>query len=330
MTIKLSRLRRHENLRRLVRETELNAADFVYPLFIKQGLKEKYPITSMPGQYQLGLMHLEEEVHHITKLGIPAVLLFGIPAHKDQQGSSACDPDGIIPQAIRKIKSIAPDLLIISDICFCEYTDHGHCGIITTDNHIHHAATAALLAKQSIIHAEAGCDIIAPSGMIDGMVKTIREGLDNAGFQSVPILSYAVKFSSALYGPFREAAEGAPKFGSRAAHQMDPANQREALREVRQDVAEGTDMIIIKPAAYYLDIIRQTRDHFPEIPLAAYQVSGEYAMIKAAAEAGWLDEKKTVLESLIAIKRAGADFIITYFAKDAANWLHSGENSCNS
>lgn len=316
------RLRHHETLRTMVQETHLRVQDLICPLFIKHGLTKKNPIASMPGQYQLGLNHLEEEIQEIVALGIPAVLLFGIPEYKDESGSAALHDHGIVQQAITTIKKIAPQLLVISDICFCEYTSHGHCGVLTENADVHNDKTLDLLVKQSLSHARAGCDIIAPSGMMDGMVAAIREGLDAAGFQHVPILSYAAKYASAFYGPFREAAEGAPQFGDRRTYQMDPANTKEALREVDLDVEEGADMLMVKPALSYLDIIYQTKRRYPEIPLCAYQVSGEYAMIKAAAQCGWLDEKKVALETLLSIKRAGADFIITYFAKVVAEWLN--------
>ena len=322
---RLRRLRRHETLRTMVQETHLRVENLVCPLFIKHGLTEKNPIASMPGQYQLGLSHLKEEIQEIVSLGIPAVLLFGIPEYKDEQGSAALHDHGIVQQAIIEIKKLAPQLLIISDICFCEYTSHGHCGVITETTgqmDVANDETLSLLVQQSLSHARAGCDSIAPSGMMDGMVAAIREGLDQEGFQHIPILSYAAKYASAFYGPFREAAEGAPQFGDRRTYQMDPANAKEALREVDLDVEEGADMLMVKPALSYLDIIHQTKQRYPEIPLCAYQVSGEYAMIKAAAQCGWLDEKKVALETLLSIKRAGADFIITYFAKAASQWLN--------
>ncbi len=327
MMPRLRRLRQNEAIRNLMRETHLSVNDFIFPLFIKQGITEKKAIASMPGLFQLGLCHLEEEIKEIVALKIPAVLLFGIPEneHKNETGSIACHDDGIVQEAIRKIKQYAPNLLIISDICFCEYTSHGHCGPMTEKTgtpDVDNDVTLALLVEQSISHAKAGTHVIAPSGMMDGMVAAIRDGLDNAGFTHIPILSYAAKYASAFYGPFREAAEGAPKFGDRRTYQMDPANGKEALREVDYDVAEGADMLMVKPALSYLDIIHQTKQRYPEIPLCAYQVSGEYAMIKAADQNGWLDEKKVALEALLSIKRAGADFIITYFAKIAArDWL---------
>lgn len=324
LTHRPRRLRRTEALRSLIRETHLDIHDFVCPLFIKQGLTKKTAIKSMPGQYQLGLNDLNAEIEEIVSLGLQAILLFGIPEHKDAQGHVALDENGIIQKAIRQIKQQAPDLLIISDVCFCEYTSHGHCGPVNQKTgrlDVDNDETLDLLVQQSISHAKAGADIIAPSGMMDGMIKAIRTGLDCAGFQHVPILSYSAKYASSFYGPFREAAEGVPQFGDRQTYQMDPANGKEALKEIDLDVLEGADMLMIKPALSYLDIIYQTKQRYPEIPLAAYQVSGEYAMIKAAAQSGWLDEKKAALETLLSMKRAGADFIITYFAKDAAKWF---------
>ncbi len=324
MITRLRRLRQHEALRTLIQETHLHVHDLVYPLFIKQGLTEKKPIGSMPGQYQLGLNHLKEEIQEIVHLGIPAVILFGIPECKDAQGSAALSDAGIIQQAIKEIKQLAPQLLVISDICLCEYTDHGHCGVIsekTGKMDVDNDDTLGLLVAQSVSHAKAGCDVIAPSGMMDGMIAAIRTGLDQAGFSHLPILSYAAKYASSFYGPFREAAEGAPQFGDRRTYQMDPANEKEALREIDLDVQEGADMLMVKPALSYLDIIHQTKQRYPQIPLCAYQVSGEYAMVKAAAQVGWIDEKKVALEMLLSIKRAGADFIISYFAKDVARWL---------
>lgn len=326
MIARLRRLRQHEALRTLIQETNLSVNDLVYPLFIKQGVREKKPIASMPGQYQLGLIHLKEEIQEIIHLGIPAVLLFGIPECKDAQGSAALNDSGIIQQAIQEIKQLAPQLLIISDICFCEYTDHGHCGVISDKTgkiDVDNDETLKLLVAQSISHAKAGCDVIAPSGMMDGMISAIRTGLDKAGFSHLPILSYAAKYASSFYSPFREAAEGAPQFGDRRTYQMDPANAKEALREIDLDVQEGADMLMVKPALSYLDIIHQTKQRYPQIPLCAYQVSGEYAMVKAAAQLGWIDEKKVALEMLLSIKRAGADFIISYFAKDVARWTNS-------
>ncbi len=318
-------------LRSMVRETTLSPADFVYPLFIRFGAGQRIPISSMPGQFQLSVDQLAAEAQELKALGIPAVVLFGIPAAKDAVGSDNYSAEGIVPQAIRAIKAAAPDLVVISDMCFCEYTDHGHCGIINVpgskfykaslpEGYLLNDPTLELLGRASVVHAEAGADIIAPSGMVDGMVSAIRAALDAGSYDHVSIMSYAVKYSSAFYGPFRDAAESPPSFGDRSQYQMDPANRREALKEASLDVAEGADMLMVKPALPYLDILSAVRDAFP-LPLAAYNVSGEYAMLHAAAANGWLDLERAALESLTAIKRAGADMILTYFAKDAARWL---------
>lgn len=312
---RLRRLRRTPQLRSLLQENTVAVSDLVLPLFIKAGHNIKNPISSMPGHFQFSLDHLPAEIDEIKQLNIPAVILFGIPEKKDPMGSSALDDNGIIQQAIKLIKKIAPELLVITDLCFCEYTDHGHCEIVDNDK------TLELLGKQAISHARAGADMIAPSGMMDGMVKTIRAALDENHFQDMPILSYAVKYASSFYGPFRVAADGAPQFGDRKTYQMNPANANEALREAALDVAEGADMLMVKPAQHYLDIIYRVKQRFPELPLCAYQVSGEFAMIKAAAEKNWMDEKAAMMESLLAIKRAGADFIITYFAKEFATFI---------
>lgn len=322
--MKPRRLREHAKLRDLIRETTLSVNDFILPLFIKAGIDKKIPIHSMPGHFQLSLNDLKTEIEEIVSLGIPAVLLFGIPQEKDATGRSACHDEGIVQKAVIEIKKIAPELLVMTDLCFCEYTDHGHCGPLKKVGEkwrVDNDETLALLAKQAQSHAKAGADVIAPSGMMDGMVAAIRQGLDDAGYQHIPILSYSAKYCSALYAPFREAAESAPGFGDRRGYQMDIANAAEALRETALDVAEGADMLMVKPAGAYLDIIYRIKQAHPEIPLAAYQVSGEYSMIKAAAMKGWLDEREVALESLIAIKRAGADIILTYFAKDAVRWL---------
>lgn len=315
------RLRYNSHIRNLVRETDLNVGQLIMPFFIKHGTGIKKPILSMPGQFQLSIDTLAEEIEMLDRTGIKNIILFGIPAVKDPLGQDAYSDKGIIQTAIPVIKKIAPEMLVISDVCFCEYTDHGHCGIVTENNEINNDKTLELLAKQAVSHAKAGADIIAPSGMMDGMVKAIRFALDNAGYQNTPILSYSVKYASAMYGPFREAAEGAPKFGDRRTHQMDIANSSEALRECALDIAEGADMLMVKPAHTYLDIIARVKQSFPEMPLGAYHTSAEYSMIKAAAEKGWVDERNTVLEVLTSIRRAGADFIITYFAKAAAQWL---------
>ncbi|MBI4187460.1 MAG: porphobilinogen synthase [Chloroflexi bacterium] len=317
--LRLRRLRRTESLRRLVRETSLDVSDLVYPLFVIEGRGDKQEIASMPGMFRFPVDRLPGEAEEIARLGIPAVLLFGIPEHKDEVGSAAYDPDGVIQQATRAIKQAAPDLLVITDICLCEYTSHGHCGVVV-DGYVDNDRTLSLLARTALSHAEAGADIVAPSDMMDGRVKAIRQALDEKGWQHVPILSYASKYASAFYGPFREAAESAPQFGDRRSYQMDAANVREALREVEQDIAEGADMVMVKPALAYLDVIRRVRDAFNH-PLAAFNVSGEYAMVKAAVRQGWLDERQTVMEVLTAIKRAGADVIITYHAKEVASWL---------
>lgn len=331
--VRLRRLRLHPALRSMVRETRLSVRDFIYPLFVRHGRAVRQAVASMPGVEQWSVDLLPAEVESLARLGIPAVILFGIPARKDALGSENYAPDGIIPQAIRAIKRAVPEMIVLSDMCFCEYTDHGHCGVINTlgapgytpalpEGYLLNDPTLELLGRAAVVHAEAGADIIAPSGMIDGMVQAIRSALDAAGFEHVAILSYAAKYASAFYGPFREAAESPPQFGDRRSHQMDPGNVREALRECALDVAEGADMLMVKPALPYLDVIRQVRERF-DLPLAAYQVSGEYSMIKAAAANGWLDERRVVLETLTAIKRAGADMILTYFAKDAARWLET-------
>lgn len=328
------RLRRTPALRRLVRETTLSAGNLIAPLFVRHGKNISKPIGSMPGQSQLSVDLVVREVETLAKVGVPAVLLFGIPSRKDLLGSENYDPEGIVPQTIRAIKAAVPDMLVISDMCFCEYTSHGHCGILNApdeagytpqleDSYLLNDVTLELLGKASVVHAQAGADIIAPSGMLDGMVGAIRAALDAERLEHVTIMSYAAKFASAFYGPFREAAEGAPQFGDRAQYQMDFGNSREAMKEVALDVAEGADMLMVKPAGAYLDIIQRIRDAY-DLPLAAYQVSGEFSMIKAAAANGWLDERRTALESLTAIRRAGADMIITYFAKDAAGWLRNG------
>lgn len=326
--LRLRRLRQSPLLRSLVRETHLELSDLILPLFIKEDAKEKIPISSMPGHFQIPLSLLEREIEEIMQLGISSVILFGIPARKDAEGSSACLDFGVIQEATRLIKKITSTLLVITDVCLCEYTNHGHCGFVeANDSHfkIDNDATLNLLVRQAISHAKSGADVIAPSGMMDGFVKVIREGLDEAGFESLPILSYSVKYHSSFYGPFRLAAEGGFQFGDRSTHQMDPANSNEALREVYLDEQEGVDMLMIKPAHSYLDVIYKVKSHFPHIPLGAYHTSGEYAMIKAAAEKGWVDEKKATWEVLNSIKRAGADFIISYYTKEMARWQY--ENS---
>jgi porphobilinogen synthase len=325
------RLRQSSALRAMVRETELNARDFIYPLFVRHG-QGRTPIASMPGIDQLSVAEAVIEAERAAELGIPAVILFGIPAEKDPIGLENFAPDGIVQQAIRAIKRKLPEMVVITDVCLCEYTDHGHCGILNTGEHyrvslpegyVLNDPTLEILGKVAVSHAACGADMVAPSGMMDGMGAAMRAALDAAHFENMPILSYAVKYASAFYGPFRDAADGAPKFGDRKSHQMDPANINEALREARLDVQEGADMLMVKPALAYLDVIRTVKNAFPELPMAAYNVSGEYAMVKAAAQAGWIDERKVALESLLAMKRAGADMIITYHALDAAGWLKS-------
>ncbi len=313
------RTRRSAGLRRLVRETALSSDDFIYPLFIVPGEGVRHEISSMPGQFQLSLDHLPDEVDELRSLGIGSVLLFGIPAEKDAQATGAFAPDGIVQQAVQTIKAHDPEMVVITDVCACEYTDHGHCGILV-NGEVDNDRTLPLLAATAVSHARAGADVVAPSDMMDGRVAAIRQSLDEAGFPSVPVLSYAAKYASAFYGPFREAAESTPAFGDRRSHQMDPANAREAMTEIAIDLDEGADFVIVKPALAYLDIIRQARDRF-DVPIIAYNVSGEYAMIKAAARLGWIDERRVTLETLTAIKRAGAGRIITYHAKEAARWL---------
>lgn len=319
-TTRLRRLRINPRIRDLVRETILTPNDSIFPLFIRHGKEFKKPIASMPGLFQISVDQLDAEIDEILQLGIPGVMLFGIPEHKDAVGSDSYADNGVIQQAIRHIKNKAPELIVIADTCFCEYTDHGHCGVMENQQ-LNNDATLELLARQAVSFAETGADVIAPSGMIDGMVKAIRAGLDGHGFENIPILSYAVKFASSFYGPFREAAEGAPQYGDRKTYQADYANGKAALREAELDVAEGADMLMVKPAGVYLDIIRRVKDLYPALPLGAYHVSGEYSMIKAAAAQGWLNEKAVVIESMTAIKRAGADFIVHYYAKELARWL---------
>jgi len=313
------RLRRTEALRRLVRETRLSPEEFVYPLFVVHGSSVRNAIPSMPGQHQLSLDQLPAEAAELRALGIPAVLLFGIPSTKDEQGSGAYAADGIVQQAVRALKQADPDLLVITDVCLCEYTSHGHCGVVK-DGEVDNDATLPLLTRTALSQAQAGADMVAPSAMMDGQVAAIRQALDEGGSPHTPIMAYAAKYASAFYGPFREAAESAPQFGDRRGYQMDPPNAREALREIEADIAEGADIVMVKPALAYLDVLARARERF-DLPLAAYNVSGEYAMIKAAAANGWLDERRVTLEVLTAIKRAGADIIITYHAKEAARWL---------
>ena len=323
-TIRLRRLRHNPLLRRMVRETALSIDDLIYPLFVRPGRGVRNEIASMPGNYQLSVDTLVDEVGQAADLGVRAFILFGIPAHKDATGSSALKDDGIVQQALRALREAFKDqIVLISDECFCEYTDHGHCGVLSKQTgrlDLDNDATLPLLAKQCVSHAKSGADLVAPSGMLDGMVKAIRAGLDEAGFSHLPILSYAAKYASAFYGPFRDAAESPPQFGDRGSYQMDAANGDEAMREVALDLAEGADIIMVKPALAYLDIIRRVKQRFG-VPVAAYSVSGEFAMVKAAAQKGWIDERRIALEILTSIKRAGADMILTYFARDAATWL---------
>ena len=313
------RLRRNENIRRMVRETKLSVDDLILPLFVTEGKNVRNPIVSMPGHFQFSIDLLVEEVKQVHQMGIPAIVLFGIPGHKDPLGTDATNEQGIIQRSIMAIKEAVPDMYVIADVCFCEYTDHGHCGAVI-NGEVDNDATLEMLQQQVITHGKAGADMVAPSGMMDGMVGAIREALDENGFEKMPIMSYAAKYSSAFYGPFRDAAESAPQYGDRRGYQMDPANAREALYEVELDVQEGADIIMVKPAMPYLDIIRQVRDTI-DLPVAAYNVSGEFSMVKAAAEKGWIDEKKVAMEMLTSIKRAGADIILTYFAKDVVKWL---------
>jgi len=304
----------------MVRETILTCDDLIYPLFVIYGQNKEIPISSMPGVFQYSVDRLEQPIEQIAELGIPAVLLFGIPETKDAMGTSAWQDDGVVQQAIRKIKKLSPQTIVITDVCMCEYTDHGHCGALDEQGRVLNDATLDLLAREALSHAEAGCDMVAPSDMMDGRVGAIRQVLDDHGFSYLPIMAYAAKFSSALYGPFREAAESSPQFGDRKTYQMDGANRLEALREVELDIEEGADIVMVKPALAYLDVIREVKDTF-QYPTAAYHVSGEYAMLKAAVAMGWLDEEKVTMEILTSIKRAGADLIITYAALDVARWL---------
>ncbi|MBA2487454.1 MAG: porphobilinogen synthase [Nitrospira sp.] len=318
---RLRRLREKEPLRRMIRETSLTTNDLIYPIFVTEGQGRREPIASMPGQSRLSIDLLVKEAVEIKALGIPAVILFGIPDRKDERGTSGFDPDGIIQRALRTVKSEVPDLVLITDVCIDEYTSHGHCGIVRQGK-ILNDETLDCLRAMAKTHAQAGADMVAPSDMMDGRVAAIRDELDRAGFVDVPIMAYAAKFASCFYAPFREAAHSSPQFGDRQSYQMDPANKREALREIDLDIEEGADIIMVKPAMPYLDVISAARER-TLLPIAAYQVSGEYSMIKATAQAGWLDESRAMLESLLSIKRAGADTILTYFAKEAARLLQS-------
>ncbi len=317
---RMRRLRRTPAIRALRRETRLTPDDFIYPLFVVERGDLAGPVSSMPGISRLRLGDLDREIESILSLGLRSVLLFGLPAKKDATGSTGCGDDNIVSQAATRIKELTDRLVVMTDVCLCEYTDHGHCGIVR-EGSIDNDETLEALAKMSVAHARAGADFVAPSGMMDGMVSAIRRGLDEAGLSDTGIMSYAVKYASSFYGPFREAADSKPAFGDRRSYQMDPGNVREALAEAQLDIDEGADIIMVKPALPYLDVVHRVREAFPQMPLAAYQVSGEYSMIKAAVANGWLNERDVVLESLTSIKRAGADLIITYFAKDAAEWL---------
>lgn len=317
------RLRVSKNMRALVRETQLSTDDFIYPIFVLEEEGQRNEVPSMPGIYQISLDLLLDEVKEVVDLGIKAVILFGIPKHKDAEGTEAYNDEGIIQQATRLIKKNYPDLIVVADTCLCEYTDHGHCGLIHNE-YVDNDQSLPLLVQTAISQAKAGADIIAPSNMMDGFVQEIRKGLDEAGFSNIPIMSYAVKYASAFYGPFRDAAGSTPQFGDRKTYQMDPANRLEAHREADSDVLEGADFLIVKPAMTYLDIVRDISERH-NLPVVAYNVSGEYSMVKAAAQNGWVDEKQIVLEKLTSMKRAGADLMITYFAKDVAKWLRNDE-----
>lgn len=318
------RLRASANLRNMVRETNITVHDLIYPLFVVEGEQIKEEISSMPGVYHFSLDLLPTEIKEIQELGIPSVILFGVPAEKDSAGQQAYHDHGIVQEAIKLVKSIAPELVVIADTCLCQYTDHGHCGLVE-DGKVLNDPSLELLAKTAVSQAQAGADVIAPSNMMDGFVYAIRDALDAAGYEDIPIMSYAVKYASAFYGPFRDAAHSTPQFGDRRTYQMDPANRLEALREAQADIEQGADMLIVKPAMAYMDIIREVKDQFA-YPVVAYNVSGEYSMLKAAAQNGWIDERKVVLELLIGFKRAGADMILTYHAKDVAKWLGDEQN----
>ena len=322
---RMRRLRRSDGLRRMVRETRLAPADFIYPVFAPGGGGGREPIPSMPGQSRLSVDQLAQEAAELRSLDVPAILLFGIPETKDAEGSGAWITDGIVQQATRALKDAQPELVVVTDVCLCEYTDHGHCGVLADDGSVLNDASVEVLAATALSQAEAGADVIAPSDMMDGRIGVIRQSLDESGFDDRTLLAYSAKFASGFYGPFRDAADSAPQFGDRRAYQMDPPNGREAMRAIERDLAEGADMIMVKPALAYLDLVREARQRF-DAPLAAYNVSGEYAMLKAAAANGWIDEERVVLETLTGIRRAGADLILTYHAKDAARWLarHAG------
>ena len=320
LTHRPRRLRKTANLRRMVSETSLSVNDLIYPIFVDEGIKKAVEVKSMPGVQRIPLSDVAAMVKTVEDAGVPGVIFFGIPTEKDAIGSGGWDDEGIVQQAIRAAKAACPDMIVIADTCFCEYTDHGHCGVLHGDE-VDNDATLSNLQKEAVSYAKAGVDIVAPSGMMDGMIQAIRQGLDKAGFQDTPIMSYAVKYASGYFGPFRDAADSTPSFGDRAQYQMDPANRREAIKEALLDVQEGADMLMVKPALAYMDIIREVKDA-TQLPMAVYNVSGEYAMVKAAAANGWIDEKRVVLETMLSFKRAGADMILTYHALDVAAWLN--------
>jgi porphobilinogen synthase len=319
-TVRMRRLRANAAIRSMVRENTLSAADLIYPLFVVPGMGQRQEISSMPGVFRVSVDGLAAEAAELAELGIPAVILFGIPETKDVAGTGAFAEDGIVQQAIRELKAVAPELYVITDVCMCEYTSHGHCGALDDNGCVLNDVTLEMLAMTAVSHAEAGADMVAPSDMMDGRVAAIRAALDAEGYQDIPIMAYSAKYASGYYGPFRDAADSAPAFGDRSGYQMDPANGDEAIREVALDIDEGADIVMVKPALAYMDIIRRVKDDFG-MPTAAYNVSGEYAMVKAAAANGWIDERRVVLETLLGFKRAGADLILTYHAKDAARWL---------
>jgi len=320
LTIRPRRLRKTATIRRMVRETSLSTADFIYPLFVDEAIDKAIDVKSMPGVSRIPLSDVGKKVREVEALGIPGVILFGIPNKKDDIGASGWDDNGIVQQAIRAAKEACPDMCVIADTCFCEYTEHGHCGVLCGED-VDNDATLENLQKEAVSYAKAGVDIVAPSGMMDGMIAAIRAGLDEAGFTETPIMSYAVKYASGYFGPFRDAADSTPTFGDRASYQMDPANRREAIKEALLDVQEGADMLMVKPALAYMDIVREVKDA-TNLPMAVYNVSGEYAMVKAAAANGWIDEKRVVLETMLGFKRAGADLILSYHALDVARWLN--------
>ena len=321
--LRLRRVREHEPLRRMVRETTLSPSNFIYPMFVTHGQGLRQPIEPMPGCFHFSIDQLVLDVAEAAALGIPAVLLFGLPAEKDPMGTEGYDPEGIIQEAVRAIKKEVPGMMVITDVCMCEYTDHGHCGIIDNGK-VDNDATLELLARTAVTQVQAGADMVAPSAMMDGQVKAIRDSLNDHGYEDVPVMGYAAKYASAFYGPFRIAAGSTPQFGDRRSYQMDPANAREAMREIESDIAEGADIVMVKPAMSYMDVIRRARERFDH-PLAAYNVSGEYSMVKAAGARGWIDEKRITLEILTSIRRAGADFILSYHAKEVSQWLRDAE-----